>query len=194
SYRAFVAEIANRYKDDPTILAWQLMNEAEDRTSESGSCPSDAAQVLKTWATDVSGLIKSSDPNHLVSLGTLGGGPCGTSSTSFRSVHDIPTIDLCEVHDFGQPTSPMPGDQWNGMQAELNFCSDLNKPLFVGETAIPAEDVGGLQVRADEFSAKFSAQFNAGVVGELAWLWSPFDSTGYDIGPGDPTLAVLGSF
>ena len=31
-------------------------------------------------------------------------------------------------------------------------------------------------------------------IGELAWLWSPFDSIGYDIGPGDPALAVLGSF
>ena len=67
------------------------------------------------------------------------------------------------------------------------------KPLFVGESGIAVED-GTLQTRADEFRAKFAAQFAAGVVGELAWLWSPFDSIGYDIGPGDPALAVLGSF
>jgi hypothetical protein len=192
SYRDFVAEIVARYKDDPTILMWQLMNEAEDRTSQNGSCPTDAATVLKSWATDVSGLVKSIDPNHLVSLGTLGGGTCGASFTQYQSIHDIPTIDVCEVHDYGHPDSPMPGDQWNGMQAEINFCNNLNKPLFVGEMAIATEE--SLQARAGLFRAKLTAQFGAGVVGEVAWLWSPHDSIGYDIGPGDPALDVLGSF
>src|SRR5262249_42063296 len=39
SYRDWVAEIVARYKDNPTILAWQLMNEAEVKPSEgSSSC------------------------------------------------------------------------------------------------------------------------------------------------------------
>jgi hypothetical protein len=194
SYRDYVAEIVSRYRDDPTILAWQLVNEAEDKTGPHGGCPADAADVLQSWATDVSGLIKSLDPNHLVSLGTIGGGQCGTSSTEYRRVHDIPTIDLCEVHDVGHPDSTMPGDAWNGMQASLNFCNALNKPLFVGESGIAVESPDGLQARADEFAAKFKAQAAAGVVGELAWLWSPFDSIGYDIGPTDPALAALSGF
>jgi hypothetical protein len=78
------------------------------------------------------------------------------------------------------------------MQAEINFCNNLNKPLFVGEMAIATED--SLQARAGLFRAKLTAQFGAGVVGEVAWLWSPHDSIGYDIGPGDPALDVLGSF
>jgi mannan endo-1,4-beta-mannosidase len=191
SYRDYVAEIVARYKDDPTILMWQLMNEAEDKTSQNGSCPTDAATVLKRWATDVSGLIKSIDPNHLVSLGTIGGGTCGASMAQYQSIHDIPTIDVCEVHDYGSPTVPMPGDQWNGMQAEINYCGNLNKPLFVGETGIWTQVVTP-QDRANEFSAKLTAQFGAGVVGELAWSWGPDGSSGYDIGAGDPSLDVFG--
>jgi hypothetical protein len=194
SYRDYVAEIVARYKDDPTILMWQLMNEAEDREGPEGPCASDASTVLESWTADVSGLIKSIDPNHLVSLGTLGGGTCGASYTQYQSLHDLSTIDVCEVHDNGNAYATLPGDQWNGMQAEFDFCHALGKPAFVGEIAISTGEAGTVGDRATRFDAKLSAQFAAGSVGEVAWLWSPADSIGYDIGPGDPALDVLGSF
>ena len=42
TYREWVAEVVSRYNDDPTILAWQLVNEAEAKTSYGGSCSSTA--------------------------------------------------------------------------------------------------------------------------------------------------------
>ena len=52
------------------ILASQLINEAEVKASRDAPvCSVDAAQVLKSWAAGVSGLIKSIDRRHLVSLG-----------------------------------------------------------------------------------------------------------------------------
>jgi hypothetical protein len=77
------------------------------------------------------------------------------------------------------------------MQAEINFCNNLNKPLFVGESGIWTQVVTP-QDRANDFSAKLTAQFGAGVVGELAWDWGPDGSSGYDIGAGDPSLDVFG--
>ncbi len=196
SYRDWVAEIVARYKDDPTILAWQLMNEAEVKPSAgSGSCSVNAAGILKSFAADVSGLIKSIDPNHLVSLGTIGGGQCGAQGAEYQDVHDVSTIDLCEYHDYGSPNTPMPGDQWNGLQVRLDQCRALGKPLFVGETGIRSDQVASLQARADAFRAKLYAQFDGGVAGELAWAWNKDGSVGsYDIGPGDPTLALLDAF
>lgn len=199
SYRDWVAEIVARYKDDPTILAWQLMNEAEVKPSAgSGSCSVNAAGILKSFAADVSGLIKSIDPNHLVSLGTIGGGQCGAQGAEYQDVHDVSTIDLCEYHDYGSPNTPMPGDQWNGLQVRLDQCRVLGKPLFVGETGInpsTVTQVGGtlLAQRAGAFEQKLRAQFAAGVVGELAWAWNKDGSAeaDYDIGPGDPTLPML---
>jgi hypothetical protein len=196
SYRDWVSEVVTRYKDDPTILAWQLMNEAEVKPSEgSGSCSVNAPQILKDFAADVSGLVKSIDPNHLVSLGTIGGGQCGTQGAEYEFVHDLSTIDLCEYHDYGSPNAPMPGDQWNGLQVRVDQCNALGKPLFVGETGILRQETPSLQARANAFRAKFVAQFAAGIDGQLVWAWNKDGSVAdHDIGPGDQTLAVLEQF
>src|SRR5262249_49607652 len=87
SYREYVRDVVTRYANNPTILMWQLINEAEAKTSQSGSCPSNAASILQTWASDVSGLIKAIDANHLVSIGTTGTGECGAFSTEYQTLH-----------------------------------------------------------------------------------------------------------
>jgi mannan endo-1,4-beta-mannosidase len=193
SYRDWVAEVVTRYRDDPTILAWQLINEAEVKPSRDATCSAGAATILKAFAADVSGLIKSLDPNHLVSLGTMGGGQCGAQSAEYQDVYSVASIDLCEYHDY-QPLAPMPGDQYNGLQVRIDQCNALEKPLFVGETGIIPNHVGGtLEGRAAALKAKLRAQFRAGVVGDLVWAWSALGSTldSYDVGPGDPVLKVL---
>ena len=57
SYRDWVGEVVDRYKDDPTIMAWQLMNEAEVKPTIGGGCSTNAADILSDFATDVSGLV-----------------------------------------------------------------------------------------------------------------------------------------
>ena len=199
SYRDWVAEVVTRYRDDPRIAFWQLINEAEAANAvdgQQGDCPAgnEAADALKNWASDVAGLVKSIDPNHLVSLGSIGGGQCGMSSDQYAFVHDIPEIDLCEYHDY-TPTQPMPGDEWNGLQVRLDQCAALDKPLFVGEVGIVPNQVGGtLEDRAAALLAKLEVQSAAGVQGVLAWAWNSGatgDTASFDIGPDDPLLDVL---
>jgi Fibronectin type III domain/Cellulase (glycosyl hydrolase family 5)/WD40-like Beta Propeller Repeat len=202
SYRDWVAEVVDRYKDDPRIAFWQLTNEAEIRYVDQNGVPlpcppgNEPADILRSWASDVSGLVKSIDANHLVSLGTIGSGQCGAQAAQYQDVHDVSTIDLCEYHDYGSPSVPIPGDQWNGLQVRIDQCTALNKPIFVGEAGIIPNDVGGtFQTRADAFQAKLDAQFPAGVRGFLAWAWSPNSGpstlNNYDIGAGDPALDSL---
>lgn len=121
SYRDYVAEVVNRYKDDPTVLMWQLINEAEVKETSSSAClpGTGSRDTLMAWASDVSSLVKSIDSNHLVSLGTIGGGQCGTQYTEYQDVYSIPSIDVCEYHDY-QPSSPIPGDFWNGLQQRID--------------------------------------------------------------------------
>jgi YVTN family beta-propeller protein len=198
SYRDWVQEIVSRYQNDPTILAWQLLNEPEVLPYNGADCTavpeSTAESLLYSFASDVSGLIKSIDPNHLLSLGTIGSGQCGAQYTDYKQVMSIPTLDLCEFHDY-TPSQPIPGDQFNGLQFRIDQCSDLNKPLLVGELGVKPSDVGGtLADRANTVASKLCAQFGAGVAGELLWAWDKDGSTldNYDIGPGDPVLGVLG--
>jgi mannan endo-1,4-beta-mannosidase len=196
SYRDWVEEIVTHYKDDPRIAFWQLINEAEVKDSEFAACPAGngPADILKAWAEDVSGLVKSVDANHLVSLGTIGNGQCGAQGAQYEFVHDLPTIDMCEFHDHHAPLATLPGDEFNGLLLRLQQCANLEKPLFLGEVGIiPDEFDGTLDDRADAFMAKRNAVFAAGAQGFLAWAWdkdgSGFDNT--DIGPNDPALYAL---
>jgi hypothetical protein len=80
------------------------------------------------------------------------------------------------------------------------MCHAVRKPIMVAETGIYADSAAGLAPRAAQFRAKFSAQFAAGVVGELMWAWSvsphyvvPVQDPDYGISPGDPSLQILGT-
>jgi mannan endo-1,4-beta-mannosidase len=194
SYRDYVAEVVTRYRHEPAVLMWQLLNEAEVpvHTPEGLCDEAIALPLLKSWAADVSGLVKSIDRFHLLSLGTLGSGQCGAQFIDYASLHDLPTVDLCEVHDYS--TETMPGDQFNGLAFRLQQCAALGKPLFVGETGVdPTWLDGSLAARAALFADKLATQFAAGVVGEVLWAWNAFGSSTvtFDIGPGDPSLGVL---
>jgi mannan endo-1,4-beta-mannosidase len=198
TYREWVQEVVTRYRDNPTILAWQMINEGETRTAGTWSCSSTANASVHNWAVDVSGLIKSLDSNHLVSLGTIGNGQCGTSTgTAYEDLHAISTIDLCEYHDYDSPTSLMPGDQWNGLATRLSQCQARGKPMFIGEVGIKTSDFLSPATRAAYMDAKWSEQFGAGVVGVMPWEWATSGQNsgdGYSIGPNDPILALLSAY
>jgi mannan endo-1,4-beta-mannosidase len=189
TYRDWVAEFAKRYRDDPTIMILQFMNEAETGTAPNSSCVWEGTTYLRAFVDDIGQLVRDLDPNHLRSLGTIGKGQCGAAGDDYVTVHASPGIDICEFHDHDTPTEPLPGDQWNGLPTRLHQCGALNKPVFVGEVGLTPEAAGSLKGRADAFKRKFTAGFKAGVVGEVAWAWQSTD--GEQIGPGDPALSVL---
>jgi mannan endo-1,4-beta-mannosidase len=196
SYRDFVAQVVERYKRDPTVLMWQLLNEAEDPVSFGGACSATSATTLRSWAGDMSSLVKSIDGVHLLTIGTIGSGQCGASWVDYKTLYALPDVDLCEVHHYG--ADPFGGDAFNGLRLRIQQCAELGKPIFNGEVGLRPSDLPGgtLQARADAFRAKLDAHFAAGFVGELLWAWSALGSTldNYDIGPGDPALAVLRSY
>jgi endo-1,4-beta-mannosidase len=188
TYRAFVAEAVARYKNEPTIAFWQLVNEAECNNATNGTLAKDC---LLSFANDVGGLIHSLDPNHLVSLGTLGSGQGGASYLEYAYVHASAGIDICEYHDYWAQNVPMGGDAFNGIQERISQAIALNKPIFAGEMGI--QDTDGS--RSADFAAKIDAQFTAGCSGALVWSWANAGESGapWGVGPGDPTIAMLGS-
>lgn len=200
SYRTWVTEAVTRYRDDPTILMWQLMNEAEDAPAANTGCTSSAAATLYAWASDMASVVKHIDSNHLLNIGTSGGGQCGAVYRDYQTLYSIPAVDICEYHDYGSPTDSMPGDQWNGLQFRIDQCAALGKPIFVGEVGIKTTDAGSLSTRASDFNAKLAAWYSAGVSGALLWNFvPPHDSaygggSDYDLLPGDPALALLGQY
>lgn len=203
AYRDFVAQVARRYRGSPTVAFWQLGNELESSNLDHSCDPSVADPALKGFAEDIATRLHGVDPNHLVSLGTMGGGQCGSSgSIAYRNLH-AGAIDLCEYHDYGHPLAAMPGDQWNGLQVRINDCGAVNKPIFVGEAGLPAGTQGdgstgqvtaaSISHRAALFDQKLSVQFRAGIQGFLVWSRGPADGE-YQVDVGDPLDSVLARY
>jgi endo-1,4-beta-mannosidase len=189
TYRDWVREVVARYRDDPTIMMWQLMNEAEDRTSLDGPCGPRAAAALWSFTSDVSSLVKRIDPWHLVSLGTVGGGQCGAVAGEYQGLYAIPTVDVADYHDYS--LAALPGDRWNGLGERLTQMTAIGKPLVVSELGVRPSDVGGLAGRAALIRRKLDAQREAGAAGAILWSWPGVPTDGYQIGPGDPALTQL---
>lgn len=193
SYRDWVAEVVSRYRDRGTIFAWQLMNEARDQANASGSCNRSAGATMRAFAADMASLVKRLDPAHLLSLGTEAGA-CGTAGADYLMVHAVPGIDLCEVHDYS-PASPATTTGLGLLQESLSQCRSLRKPVLIGEAGIRVADAGSPAARAALFRLRFDAWLRAGVAGVLIWDWAGAeerDGDAWQVGPGDPSLAVLG--
>ncbi|KAG9150405.1 hypothetical protein Leryth_014595 [Lithospermum erythrorhizon] len=102
------------YKDDPTIMAWELMNEPRCNSDVSGS-------TIQEWVTEMATYLKSIDKNHLLEAGLEGF--YGQSDaykqhynlnfqtgTDFIANNQIQDIDFATVHSYP--------DQWLTNQSE----------------------------------------------------------------------------
>lgn len=207
-YSEYIKLVVARYKDSPAIAMWQPINEpvVAECTGATGTacyarqtCNNEPAstKALRSFFDNVGGAIKSIDKNHLVSSGLGGNGQCGAVYLDYQYVNESPAVDVATYHDFDHETQPMPGDQWNGLQARLDQMKTLNKPLMVGEVGMIASPNNAncisLLARRDNMKAKMDAQFKAGVVGFMPWAMTDGTTTAcnYNIGDNDPTLTLL---
>ncbi|NAZ83647.1 cellulase family glycosylhydrolase, partial [Kineococcus sp. R8] len=206
SLRDYARAIATHYRDEPTIVAWMIVNEAEtdERDAEGRS-------ALVSFAGDVSAVLHDADPNHLVTLGTQGNGAPGGSGPDFREVYNQEGLDFVEVHDwarYGSDTEALPGAQGTTLPrtdsagcasrsapiaCSFAIAAEIEKPIVVGEAGILATDAAGRQRRADLLQAKVSAALEVGAAGYLVWHYSSTATDGYDLvrADRDPSFAVL---
>lgn len=202
SYRDYARVMAEHYRDEPAILAWMLVNEAETSARDD-----QGRSVLVSFAGDVAGLVHSADPHHLVTLGTQGNGAPGGSGADFLAVYNQADLDFVEVHDwarYGSDSEAMPGAAADGTlpAADSETCrsqtapiacsfaiaADIEKPIVVGEVGISATDAAGRGRRAELLRAKAQAAFDAGASGYLVWHYSTQQTDGYDVVRSDDDL------
>jgi hypothetical protein len=189
SYRDYAVSVTQHYAGDPRIAFWQLMNEAEDADSMGGVCrEADAAAALRSFGDDMATALKRADPAHLVSLGTIGGGQCGTAGKDYQLVH-AGSIDVCETHDY----TPSPQ-----VDARINPCASLNKPMFIGERGFTADAGTGatndqtITTRAMYVDKDMAAAFASdGCQGYLLWSWTSGSSDSYGINASDPIGPIV---
>ena len=95
-YVRFIVSRQNRYtlllyKDDPTIMAWQIGNEPR-AFGEEQKVP------FTRWLREASALIRSLDGHHLISVGGEGIWGCEMDSALYEQISSDPNIDYLTVH------------------------------------------------------------------------------------------------
>lgn len=150
AYKDYINYMLNRtntytgvkYKNDPTIMTWELANEPRASSDTSGD-------TLVNWADEMSTYVKSLDANHLVSVGDEGFyGISGHSSypySAYEGVHwerltSLPNIDYGTYHLYPDhwDTTAEWGTQW--IRDHIQDAEELGKPVVLEEFGYQGAD------------------------------------------------------
>ncbi|CAO2153497.1 unnamed protein product [Urochloa humidicola] len=199
-YKAFVKAVLTRvntitneaYKDDLTILAWELINEPRCHSDPSGD-------TLQAWIEEMASYVKSIDPVHLLEIGVEGFyGPStpellhvnpdaysGTVGTDFIRNHRALGIDLASVHIYSDTWLPHSVEDshlefvntW--MQQHINDAANLlGMPILIGEFGVSLKDGRfGHEFREgfmETIYRIFSSSWKSGVIGGGCLVWQLF--------------------
>jgi mannan endo-1,4-beta-mannosidase len=192
-YKDWVSHLLNRtntitgvkYKDDPTIITWELGNEL--RCSSSGPYPSSpdcGSDMIVNWADEMSQYVRSIDPNHLIGFGGEGflctdpGGDdwltnCSQSADPVALLA-LKDIDIHGIHIYPyhwEPTEPTSdwqdwGSWWIDTQGAI--AADANKPYYIGEYGWV--DLDDRMLVYDDWLTHF---YDAGGDGSHFWVMQP---------------------
>ena len=135
------------YKDDPAIFSWQIGN--EPRCFRADAEGQDAF-VDYMWTT--AALIKSIDPNHMVSSGSEGRWGCEEEMDLFERIHSCPDIDYMNIHIWpynwswvrektlktNLPVAIANTDEY--IDEHLELARKYGKPVVLEEFGFPRDD------------------------------------------------------
>jgi len=126
-----------KYKDEPAILAWEIMNEPRAEGDASG-------ELLYNWLKEMSACIKSIDKNHLVMSGEEGFYAKvnaydwkfnGSKGTDFARNITIKDIDIASIHLWPSSSdyAMVPSDITRWIRMHAQDAKRLKKPIILGE-------------------------------------------------------------
>lgn len=145
----FILSRTNRYtgrayKDDPAIMSWQIANEPRAFKKE-------ALPAFEQWLAKASALIRSLDPNHLISLGSEGAWGCEGSYDAWEKICSDKSVDYCNIHlwpyNWGWARKDHLTDDLDQschntkdyIDQHLAICQRLHKPLVMEEFGYPRD-------------------------------------------------------
>ncbi len=135
------------YRDDPTIMAWQLANEPRP----AGDSAHADLPKFYGWVRDTARLIKSLDPNHLVSTGSEGLKGALETPEIVLAEHGIAEVDYLTAHIWPnnwewvrQTDLAATYARGETLTAEyiakhIGYARQLDKPLVIEEFGYPRD-------------------------------------------------------
>jgi len=136
------------YKDDPTIMSWQLANEPRPGQGEQGR---ENFPVFEKWIHHVAAFIRSLDKNHLISTGNEGLVGCMGDSALFLKINNDANIDYITFHlwafnwNWYDPQKPqktfdstlIKASEY--LQRHIRLAQKAGKPLVLEEFGLPRD-------------------------------------------------------
>ena len=152
-YYSYIKAIVSRknsitgryYKDEPAIMAWQLCNEPRPFAK-------DNKEAFATWISDAAALIKSIDPNHMVSTGSEGYIGCEVDMELCERIHADKNIDYLTIHiwpvnwGWAPRSNPDSGienaclESGKYIAEHIALAKKLGKPLVIEEFGYSRKD------------------------------------------------------
>src|ERR1051325_7170854 len=179
-YREHVERIATRrnsvtgvlYRDDPTIFGYELMNEAQ--------CVTGRFEERRTWFAEMSGYLRSLDPDHLISPGDWGY-RSAAERREWLADHALPNIDYCDVHNYPRNDHDLSVDSPSVLGEfianRVAAAYSLAKPLVFGEFGMGTDGFKGFS-ELDWYREFFDANLRAGTAGAMFWILTPDPNRG----------------
>jgi mannan endo-1,4-beta-mannosidase len=157
-YEAYVRALVGRtntvtgkaYKDDPTIMAWQLCN--EPRPGGTQAVVDQRMPAYVEWINRSARLIKTLDPHHLISVGHEGPMGCNENLAYTQAAQASPDIDYTTAHIWPQNWSWADAKDLAGtfptveaktkayIRDSVKVTNALAKPLVIEEFGFPRDD------------------------------------------------------
>ena len=197
-FKTYISTLLNRtnsitgvkYKDDPTIMSWELAN--EPRCTSAGVYPDGTCDTttITNWASTMSTFIKTIDTHHLLAVGDEGAfcrapadwtltqkyGASGYGPGLGEDCKDgidtialtaLPNIDMMSMHLY--PDNWKESVAWgNGWITEhAAAAKKLGKPVYLGEFGLLDKST-----RMPVFAQWLETVRSTGVAGALYWILS----------------------
>ncbi len=177
------------YRNDPTILAWELMNEPRYQ----GFGDDLASETLRAWVDEMGAFIKTIDPNHLLGTGLeahgLKYGFGGDEGNDFIKIHESPYVDFTSAHPYIRESwSNFTLEQTMKLMAQWADESHniIKKPLYIGEFNVE------IQERFEWWEEMYSF-IEENKIGASGFWWFPDNNTPRDkfaVFEGDVEVAI----
>ena len=147
------------YSEDPAIFAWQICNEPRCFSADP-----EVRHAFAGWLKTSAALIKSIDPNHMVSTGSEGYYGCEADYGLFEEIHSCPDIDYLTVHIWPYNWSWVTKDRlYDGLpdvisatdeylDGHLAIAEKYRKPVVIEEFGYPRD--GGSFEKTSSVSAR----------------------------------------
>jgi mannan endo-1,4-beta-mannosidase len=168
-----------RYADDPTVFAWELLNESQVETPA-------GATARRAFIVEMAQLLRSHGARQLVTPGVIGYGTLA-ERREWLAVCRLPEVDYCDSHLYPQNADAVPSERELDqlLDDRVQLARVAHKPLVIGEFGFDTRadhDRWLGHGRADWFARFLRRVIDDGAAGALVWIYQPWSGKPRDFG------------